>query len=277
MRLRYHLWVFALLGGIGLIALPASYVAAHHWINAPSTGELPFHDSFARGDLSSWDGIGMRQLCCEHSIQIRNAPLRPGQRAAEFMLKRSDPDVKGSRRAELRLHAAQWNQAYDYSMRVFVPTDWVIDSVPVTVAQWHNVPDLWRLEWGLPSVLRLDIRGDEWVLELCWGSGQLWLDRNLDLHSIILWHGALERGRWISWSFDVRWSDRDDGVVDAWKDGRLVAHHVGPSAYVDTLAPYFKFGLYVPAWKVFPNARTATDVRTIWFSDVAVLLSRKDG
>src|SRR5690348_8716904 len=100
---------YALLGLTLLVILtPTSYLAAHYWVNAPSTDQLPFHDSFAAGNLSAWDGLGMRQLCCDHSVQVGDAPGRTGDRAAKFVLNRNDPEVKGNHRAELRLRAAEW-------------------------------------------------------------------------------------------------------------------------------------------------------------------------
>ena len=269
-----RVFAYAAFGMAVLLSPPISYLVVHHWINAPDPSELPFHDSFASGDLRAWGGVGMRQLCCDYSAQVGEAPELPGAQAVRFVLNRSDPDVKGSRRAELRLRAAEWGHEYEYSMRIFVPKDWVLDPVPVTVVQWHNVPDLWRLEWALPSVLRLDIRDDQWVAEFDSGTGPAWFDRERHIHSLILCRMALDRGRWTNWRFHMKWSYGDDGIIEIWKDGRLLAHHVGPSAYRDSLAPYLKIGLYAFTWKVSPDLPTATDRREIWFSDVNVVERR---
>jgi hypothetical protein len=252
----------------GVPLLPFGYLAGHYWINAPSHAELPFHDSFAAGNLSAWHDFGMQQLCCRHSVEIGEAPQLPGERAAKFVLDRSDPDVKGNHRAELRLHAARWGHEYDYTMQIFVPPDWAVDPIPVTVVQYHNVPDLWRGEWGLPSVLRLDIRGDEWVVELDWGRGGSWLHGKRDVHSLTLWHEPLQHGRWAAWRFRINWSKDSDGTIAIWKDDRLVASHTGPIGYGDRLAPYLKFGLYVPSWKTAANEPALADKRTIWFKSI---------
>jgi hypothetical protein len=250
------------------------YAAAHHWINAPASHERSFHDSFATGDLRSWHGFGMQQLCCDYSARVEDAPHRPSEQAVKFVLKRSDPDVKGSRRAELRLHSAEWDHEYNYAMRIFLPADWVSDAIPVTIVQWHNVPDLWRGEWGLPSVLRLDVVGDEWSVVLDWGKGPDWVDHHQDVHSTVLWHGPLDRQHWTDWVFRVKWSQGDDGLVEVQKDDALLARHVGPTGYNDALAPYLKIGLYVPTWKIFPDRPSATDRREIWFSDVQMVQNR---
>lgn len=266
-----RIFAYAAFGMAVVLSLPIIYLAVHHWINAPDPGELPFHDSFALGDLRAWDGFGMRQLCCDHSAQVEEAPQLPGARAVRFILNRSDPDVKGSRRAELRLRAAEWGHEYEYSMRIFVPKDWVLDRVPVTVVQWHNVPDLWRLESPLPSVLRLDVRGDQWVAEFDSGTGPDLFDRERHVQSLILCREPLDREHWTNWRFHMKWSRGDDGIIEIWKDDRLLARHVGPSAYADSLAPYLKFGLYAFTWKVSPDLPTTTDRREIWFRDVNVV------
>jgi hypothetical protein len=271
-KLRSFLF-YGLFGGAILLLLPLAYVTAHYWVNAGSPAELPFHDSFAAGDFHAWGGFGMQQLCCDHSARIGDAPYRPGERAAEFVLNRSDPEMKGNHRAELRLHAAEWGRRYDYSMRILVPKEWVTDPLPVTIVQWHNVPDLWRGEFALPSVLCIDIRGNEWVVKLNWGTGQRWFNRNSDIHSITLWHGPLDRARWTSWTFRIKWSYGDEGVVEAWKDDRLIARHLGPDAYADVLAPYLKIGLYAWSWKGLAERSTLIDTRRIWFSDIYVAQS----
>lgn len=257
-----------------LLLLPISYLAVHYGINAPNAAELPFHDSFAVGDLHAWSGIGMRQLCCGYSARVGDAPDRPGQHAVKFVLNRGDPDVKGNQRAELRLRAAEWGHEYDYSMEIFVPAEWTTDSTPVTVVQWHNVPDLWRGEWGLPGSLGIDIRGDEWVIGMNWGTGPTWLDRNRHIHSATLWRGPLDRGQWTEWAFHIKWSFDSDGVIDIRRNGELVAHYKGPNAYADMLAPYLKIGLYVWSWHDFPNSPTTANRREIWFSNVQVAQSR---
>ena len=255
---------------LAVLVLPFSYAVAYHWVISPSEGDLPFHDSIAAGDLSAWSGIGMQQLCCDFSARVLDAPGQVGGRALKFVLNHDDADVRGSRRSELRLRAVQFGNTYEYKVRVFVPPAWVGDPTPVTVVQWHNVPQLLLGEPSLPSVLRLDVEGDAWLIKLAWGRPPRWLDRGGDLHAATLWRGKLERNSWIEWTFRVKWSGGDDGAVMVWKGDELIVNHVGPSAYASELAPYFKIGLYVPGWEVFPDRPTATRNREIWFSDITV-------
>jgi hypothetical protein len=261
----------ALLGGLaGLLALvPLSYVAAHLWLNAPAWGEPPISHRFDDGDLAPWGRL-MRQLSGPDSLRILDAPGRPGRRAARFALHHDDRDIKGSRRAELRFRAARFGRRYDYGIGVYVPADWQADPVPVTVVQWHNVPDLWRGDGPLPSVLRIEIIGGEWSIDLHWGAGRRWLRPQADLHSRLLWRGPIERCRWTDWRFAITWSRNDDGAIEAWKDGAAIVRYSGPTAYDNTLAPYMKFGIYVPEWKIFPDRAVAVRRRELWFDHASV-------
>jgi hypothetical protein len=278
-----------------MLLLPVGYVAGHYWVNMPRDGELPFYDSIADGNLRAWSGFDMRHLCCSHSAQVLDPPDRSNGLALRFTLNHDDPDVKGSRRAELRLHAAEFGRTYEYKVGSFVPGEWVGDPVPVTVVQWHNVPELWSGESGLGpllkvpgvapmlkfvglesllapgvqgSVLSVNVEGDEWVVGLEWGRGPSWLDHKGDIHTATLWHGKLDRNRWVNWDFRVKWSYEGDGAIDILKDNDPIVRYEGPTSYVGTLAPYLKIGLYVPAWKVFPDSPTETNRRQIWFRDI---------
>jgi hypothetical protein len=254
---------------LAMVAMtPLFYIAAHRWINAPTRGEPPMQDSFAAADLRAW-GLGMRHLASRRSLQILPSPGRPGEYAGKFALAHDDPDVKGSRRAELRFRAAIFGHPYGYAMQIFVPPEWQSDCVPVTVVQWHNVPDLWRGDRPMPSVLRIDVVGDRWSVELNWGVGRNWFRRQQSIHSAVLWHAPLDRGRWTNWKFYITWACDNNGSIEAWKDGVRIIRHIAPNAFLNSLAPYLKFGLYVPAWKNFSAQPVAVRRREIWFSHVS--------
>jgi len=68
--------------------------------------------------------------------------------------------------------------------------------------------------------------------------------------------GAYERGRWTDWVVHVKWSYGKEGVLEIFKDGRLVVDQRGPNAFNDAKGPYFKMGLY-KGWR---RAEMASDV-----------------
>ena len=112
----------------------------------------------------------MLHLCCEDSLTIVKTPVRSGRYAARFTLRRSDPIVKGSKRAELRTKAGVMGIDYWYAFSIFLPQGWTGDKVPVTLAQWHNVPDVWLGEASAPPPLRLLVEDGQWMVANIWDS-----------------------------------------------------------------------------------------------------------
>lgn len=237
----------------------ASIVAAHvaysllYWIySAPSDGDVPFSSGFDSGDLRDWNKLGQLQFCCDYSYAATEAPVRDGRYALNFLLNHDDADVRGSRRSELRLPAAEMGGDYRYKFSFFIPDQWENDSVPVTVAQWHAVPDKLYGEAGCNPPLRVAIIGDRWVVDNFWDSKRItrFLGGKEQPEGYrVLYTAPLDRSKWVDWEFRVLWSSTNDGVIEVWKDGVQVVNVIGGNTYNDRYAPYLKLGIYVPAWK----------------------------
>lgn len=263
-------WALALLGLFvgGYFALGFGF-----WIySLPKDDLLPFREGFESGDLRQWDRLGWKQLCCEHSLRVVDAPVRTGRHAARFELIRGDPLMRGNQRAEVRLPAATMGQEYRYAFSVYLPPDWVADPLPTNLVQWHSVSDKLLLEGGPSMPLRLAVIGDRWIIDNFWDSKWVTKFAYLPEHpegNRLLWSGALARGRWIDWEFRVRWSWQADGVVEVRKDGVVVANASGPNTYRDLVAPYMKFGIYVPGWTV-DEWQSPVRRRVVFFDDVSV-------
>ncbi len=56
-------------------------------------------------------------------------------------------------------------------------------------------------------------------------------------------------GKWVTWTFHIKWSFGSNGFFKVYKNGKLFHSHNGPNSYKDGDAPYFKFGLYNSWWK----------------------------
>ncbi|MEP2653802.1 MAG: heparin lyase I family protein, partial [Paraglaciecola sp.] len=82
--------------------------------------------------------------------------------------------------------------------------------------------------------------------------------------------GEYETGSWINWVFQVKWSHKEDGLINVWKDGELVVSKTGANTFNDKTAPYFKAGIY-KGWhdSSVLDENNATN-RTIYFDDVAI-------
>ena len=261
--------VAASLAGLAL----AAYVmlGVGYWIySLPKDDMLPFGDGFESGDLRQWDRVGWKQLCCEHSMRVASQPVRSGQFAARFELNRGDPLIRGNQRAEVRLPAAAMGQEYRYRFSVFLPADWVTDPLPVNLAQWHSVSDKLLLEGGPSMPLRVAVIGDRWIIDNFWDSKRVTKFAYLPEHpegNRLLWSGPVDRGRWVDWEFRVRWAWQGEGRVQVRKDGVVVADASGPNTYRDFVAPYMKFGVYVPAWS-HDEFRSPIVQRIAYFDDI---------
>ena len=58
-----------------------------------------------------------------------------------------------------------------------------------------------------------------------------------------------DKGKWVTWTFHVKWSYGSDGFFRVYRNGNLFHSYRGPNSYKDEDAPYFKFGLYNSFWK----------------------------
>ena len=248
------------------------YAGAHHLHNRAWSGDQTFRSDFEDGSASIWRERGVLHLCCEDSLSIVDDPVRRGRHAAKFQLRRADPDVKGSKRAEVRMLAGDPRSEHWQRFSIQLPRNWVADPAPTTVAQWHGVPDKLLLESGRTPPLRLVVLEGEWVLVGVWDANRVtrspFIRRKPDgwvKHRI----GRAETGVWTDWVFHIRWSAGDDGLVEVWKNGELVFSRSGPNSYRDALAPYLKLGVYVPEWSI-PQTTSRVHERVVYFDEVAV-------
>jgi hypothetical protein len=255
-----------------LLLLHVAYAFAYHVYHRPAAGDLTFTSDFESGDASVWEDKGAIQVCCDDSLVIVDAPVRRGRRAARFTLRQSDPDVKGSKRAEVITRAALMGGEYWYAFSVFLPADWKGDQVPVTIAQWHAVPDVGFGEASSPPPLRLLVEEGQWAVVNIWDSKRLGstLWRPIAPDGYVLQKvGAFEPGRWTDWVVHVRWSYESGGLLEVWKDRQLALRRDGPNTYNDALAPYMKLGIYVPRWTLQPPVSTVAS-HTIHFDEIRV-------
>lgn len=228
------------------------------------TPKLLFTDTFSNGISGEWD----REASRSYSIQTDSSG-RSGN-AVRFELRRSDPDVHGSKRSELALNPIPANSEMWYGFSAKLAPDWKDDpSSFEIVAQWHEIPD-WNLgeDWRSPP-LSLSVRGGNiWRISNRWDTKALTIN-NTPEGTANLWEGKYEPGKWVDWVFHVKWSHRTDGLIQVWKNGQQIVNRTGPNTYNDQTGPYFKMGIYKPDWKYKPSASTV-DTRVISFDEVKI-------
>lgn len=222
--------------------------------------------NFESGNFSGW----YKELCCSHSAVVStSSPVRDGRYSVKFTLKKTDPDIATSKRAELRHGYVPANSAYTYRFSNFLPTSFTKDPSMEIVAQWHNVPDYSIGEKHPSPPLYLRTMNGRLYLGRRWDPNRLTVNNTpgkgggtemLDL-------GPYQVGTWTDWKFYVKWSYKSDGVVQIWKNGSLIKSIYGPNTYNDAKGPYFKVGIYKPDWKYNPSRSTTTQ-RVIYYDAV---------
>jgi hypothetical protein len=91
------------------------------------------------------------------------------------------------------------------------------------------------------------------VLAIRYIGGVLMVTQTFGQERKVLWEQKGDfRNRWLNFRFQVRFSEKDDGQVKAWLDGKQIVDYSGPTANpenAETEFPvmgryYFKMGLY---------------------------------
>lgn len=225
-----------------------------------------FIGNFEKGDFSGWK----EELCCKHSAQIVNSPTRAGKHAVKFTLKKGDPEVARKPRAELRKGTVPANSERWYGFSNYLPKDWVNDPSYEITAQFPSKPDS-SLEDGRSPALTLAVYEDKWRVSNRWDPKQITKNRNPRPEGGSKgWSlGEIEKGKWTDWVFHVKWSSQSDGLLEVWKDGKLVVRKTGPNTYNDKRGPYLKLGIYKPQWEDKPELSRATK-RVIYFDEVRI-------
>ncbi len=205
-----------------------------------------FGDDFRSGLFTNWgfsedDRYGIAGPTPER-IKIIDAPgLADGKKAVRFTV----PRGTNSFRAEISLpYEKGFNERW-YGERIFVPRDWVFDPNRGNdiVMQWHAIPGNWRATF--PN-LEISIGNTNWFIRQSYGAAQTGPTRtNLKLD------GFVQRGAWVSWVVHAKWSPGTNGLIQIWKDGKLVMDKSGTNVYStigEEYTPYLKTGIYHPEW-----------------------------
>jgi hypothetical protein len=204
-----------------------------------------FADDFQSSQFTKWifsedDRYDLSKPTPER-IQIVDAPDLAGKKAVRFDV----PRGTNSFRAEISLpYEKGFNERW-YGERIYVPRDWVFDPNRGNdlVMQWHAIPGNWRATF--PN-LEISIGNTNWFIRQSYGAAQTGPTRtNLKLD------GLVQRGAWVSWVVHAKWSPGTNGLIQIWKDGKLVMDKSGTNVYStigEEYTPYLKTGIYHPEW-----------------------------
>lgn len=222
---------------------------------------LLFSDGFESGNLRDW--IVVRENV--PTVQDRKA------RAGRYALMSTLDFFNGTgaspllrERTEVRAKApnAEMGREYWYGFSIYLPgpedgvDNYVPDSHWEIVAQWYAPQDT-SSESGRNPPLTLktseDGVGGRWTVGGKYSEKAISTKGDYDgAFSQDL--GPYETGKWTDWVFRVKWSYRNDGLLEIWKDGKKVYSRLNaPIGFNDKSGPFFKMGIYKGAWELLPE------------------------
>ncbi|AFY86261.1 polysaccharide lyase [Chroococcidiopsis thermalis] len=261
-RDRHQQWIdFVFLRSITKLLLVLVTIWLMPLSSKVKSDTLVFLSDFESG-YSEWG----TELCCNYSAEIVNSPIRAGNQAIKFTLKKEDARLYGVKRAELKLGEVPPDSEIWYGFSVFLPSDYQQDPSSEIIAQWHDLPDKNLGEkWKSPA-LSLSTKDGKFILNRKWDSKRVTVvpegKEVVDL-------GLYQTGKWTDFVFRVKWSSGSNGRLEVWQDGKLVVSRNGPNNYNDARGPYLKIGIYKGDWKNYPDKSTISE-RELYFDEVRV-------
>ena len=203
--------------------------------NGRRTAQLDFES----GSLSGW----ILKLAAPHSASVVSHPVRRGNYAVRFELRDGD-DTGDGVRAELKeSYHAPLNRDIWNSFSTLVPNDFPMLSRPSVISQWHAEEDAGEEAAARSPVLAHRFDGRLFLVDIRF-SNEKTQKANDGVPKVLFEQKDFAREVWHDFAYRVRWSYREDGLVQGWLDGKQIIDYSGPVGYNDDSGPYFKFGIY---------------------------------
>jgi hypothetical protein len=216
-----HLLVYA--GFLFLLICPLT-----NKVNAGVT----FNDGFESGSIGPYG----KEICCDYSATVVTSPVRSGKYAVRF---ESRP---GTKRSEINPQGNSGHAGDErwFAYSIYLPKEWLTDPNEAIVTQWHERPDSCE-NWRTPPLTMAIAKGNlrftrKWDTRACTSGGPQ--------GQKVFYLKPLETDRWLDFVVHVKWSYKDDGLVEVWKNGEKIITEPGPNAYNDQRDHYIKIGMY---------------------------------
>jgi len=165
-----------------------------------------------------------------------------------------------------------YGKQYWYRLNYFIPDSWEFeqdDRQIDIVGQWHHHKSG---AYGGPPPLALQIVNNRWVIRVSSGNpmGGRGFDDRIISHKTFLDSVYVERGKWVEWIFQVKWSAEDEGILRVWKDGELALDLKAISNCYLATNQYLKVGMYKARWYNSDKGLSNSDYREIYIDNVLI-------
>ena len=229
-----------------------------------------FCDSVTKAQVTTYrlfDKTGGIQAANPTSVTSSRFVLYNGRPTICFTLNKTDKTVYDGKRSEV-LFAAEKSVPVErwYGFNIFLPKSFVVDDLPEILAQWHATPDFDLGEDYRSPPIALTVQNGSWLLDTRWATNAVNTNSNVTGREVKDL-GKTETEKWTQWVFHIVFSYKNDGLIELWKDGKLVYTRKGPNYYNDKIGPYLKFGIYKWEW-LKTDIKTVTNQRIVYFGDV---------
>ena len=224
-----------------------------------SDTKLLFVGDFETGDLSGWSVSG-------NAPEITTDPIRAGKYAMKTVLDRHKDKV--SYRTEVSGPGSKVDGEYWYGFSIFLPDDYIPDSIWEIVAQWHGVPDFDMGETWRNPVMALSTNDGKWHIVNRWDAKRNTYESGKKVYGGSKTYdlGLYQTGVWTDWVVHVKWSYQSDGILEIWKNEKQVVDQSGPNTFNDAKGPYFKMGIY-KGWKDPDRPSDAVSKRILYHDE----------
>jgi hypothetical protein len=213
---------------------------------ATSASMLFDQDFEGSNPLSSFHSI---EVGASHSLNVVDRP-GGGGKTSRFELRQDDPDVKGSRRAEVTVIKDGVEKEMWYAYDAYFPSkDYVDEKDDECITQWH------QSGMGSPSA-SLRVTSGRIIMTVRNHPDQ---KEKVDL-------GPATKDKWLSIVVHMVHSNGSDGLTEVWMDGKQVLSRKGGNMY-DGELPKVKLGIYKSTWA---SSKTTTDKRVLFFDNIRV-------
>jgi hypothetical protein len=201
----------------------------------------------------SFDGTALftkyakKQTATTYGITLAKDKCFSGTQSARFELRDTDPEVQSGTRSEIVFPEAT-NLTRWYSFAIYFPRDgYAKDDADEVISQWHQ-------GGGKTPALCLRTRNDILYIRI------LGVWKSL---------GTIVKNTWQAYVLKVKHSSGSTGLVEIWRNGKLIFTHKGANMYRmtgDIKNPSWKLGIYKSTWN--GTAKTKSTKRVLYFDEI---------
>ncbi len=215
-----------------------------------------------------------------YSGQVSANYMLNGKDSYRIELRKSDPNVNGSKRSEIATNPVQQLSEHTYNVSILLPKggseDYALDPQgSEIITQWHNTPDVGEA-WTTPP-LALRTYNGHYVLERCWDAAPITSDAQMTAEgnraSYDLGSYIQDKGKWVNWTFHIKWGwlASQKPILEVYKNGVNVLNLDGlPNTTNDKVGTYWKMGLYKWDWAQGSQDTSVLSDRVIYFNNVSM-------